>query len=134
MNPVRSIFVYGTLMPDQHNAYLWRRKAVATPAILTDFRLVSWHQRFPYAIPAKGEQTKGYLLTSNDMRSFNSMLNTLDRLEGYPHHYGRKLVEIQNGDEIVVAWVYTPLDPETYENDSPVADNDWASFVSHQTV
>jgi len=126
---MKPIFVYGSLMPNHWNAHLWEEDAIAMPATLDGFRLVSWHRNFPYAIPAEGERTKGYLVVC-DPDAYAMILQRLDRLEGVPHHYDRVSVLANLDGEQVEAWVYTPNDPDEYENDFRIPDNDWDTFLA----
>lgn len=124
---MKPIFVYGTLLPGCPNSDLWSGDATVVPAKLAGFRLVSWHGHFPYAIPADDEVTVGALLYP-DVTAYEWLLNRLDHLEGVPFHYDRREVVVQVGESFVVAWVYTPNDPEEYEEDRPIPNNDWFAF------
>lgn len=52
-------------------------------------------------------------------------MDRLDRLEGYPNFYNRKIVELENG---IKAWVYYIEEPEEWTKESDHIE-DWKVFL-----
>lgn len=105
-------FVYGTLLPEQPNFYLWRNAVQAImpatfePAILYDLG------SFPMLIEGTGEQVYGAVVTV-EPDQYVSTMTELDALEHYyPDNpdasiYERVLrtVQLKDGTQ-QVAWLY----------------------------
>jgi gamma-glutamylcyclotransferase (GGCT)/AIG2-like uncharacterized protein YtfP len=77
------VFVYGTLMPGHHNhaRCLQKRTTTETRAVINEIGLYR-SQFLPYAAPAPGRHTHGYLMTLPDDTYLRTM-HVLDQLEGY---------------------------------------------------
>lgn len=116
--------VYGTLRPKCGNDWLWKDMAVCIGSTTVDgYRLVT-NGSFPYAIPAEGQQIVVDLIAPSVEHA--AVLRTrLDRLEGYPDHYDRVLVQVTFDDAQINVWLYTPNDPYYIEDAVPVPGNDW---------
>lgn len=122
------IFVYGTLRPGWGNSRTWA--GIARPmhdglVTVDGYRLVS-NGAFPYAIPAEGETTTGCLIAP-DADCYDMALARMDHLEGVPHHYRRISVGVEMPNALMVAWLYTPADPEVYADLRSVPGNDWTA-------
>ena len=128
------VFVYGSLLRDLHNSYLLDNatcldfNATLNPAFdQHDFVLVSLGS-YPALTHAQGDEQpmtiKGELYAVDD-----DTLAMLDRLEGYPRFYDRKLLPIDTIDEACEieeeAWVYF-IDKLTRPR-KLVANGDWRS-------
>lgn len=105
--PQHNVFVYGTLMHDEHNhgvlqEYIHKKKARrAGFSTLTGYaKMYDTGMGFPAVVPSLGAQPaicgEKYLVN-------NACLAALDRLEGYPDLYNRTTVVLDSGD---TAWMY----------------------------
>jgi gamma-glutamylcyclotransferase (GGCT)/AIG2-like uncharacterized protein YtfP len=131
------IFVYGTLRPGWGNARLWQGRAepVLDGAVtVTGYRLTS-NGGFPYAIPHPGAVTVGCLIVPDDAE-YDRVLEQMDWLEGYPHHYDRVIVHaaLPEGRGFVEAWLYTPSDPARPARLPAVPGNDWTAAEAEAVV
>lgn len=77
------VFVYGTLMPGHHNHghCLRGQTTIETPAVVDEIGLFC-SATLPYAAPALGRLTHGYLVHLRKDTYANTM-RSLDLLEGY---------------------------------------------------
>lgn len=135
METERPIFVYGTLLPGQPNAYLWARAVLSQePAVLENGRLYDMGF-YPMLVETPGERVKGVALTLNPA-SYAAVLANLDELEGYnPQNpaqsaYRRECREVvlENGRRLH-AWVYVGQ-PHHINGQMPVAGGDWAAYAA----
>lgn len=92
---MKKVFVYGTLKRGHGNHRLLKdSKFLGEASIKSDMYSLG---AFP-AISGKGErEAYGEVFEVDE-----PTMERLDRLEGYPHFYNRKVVETQHG----TAWVY----------------------------
>ncbi len=115
------VFVYGTLRKGQYNHYLLNKARFIKDTRVDGFQMYS-RGFFPFLYEGEGSIIAE--LYEINQRIFFS----LDLLEGYPHHYQRKIVSDVNGDE---AWIYyfENRNNERYmSNGSYIESGDWLSF------
>jgi gamma-glutamylcyclotransferase (GGCT)/AIG2-like uncharacterized protein YtfP len=121
--------VYGTLRSGMGNDGLWRGLAEPISAgVVRGFRLVS-NESFPYALPAGADSEIVVEVIQPYEQYAEIVRRNLDRLEGYPSFYDRILVDVENDRGHATCWLYTPVDPERYEDLRPVHSNDWRAHV-----
>jgi gamma-glutamylaminecyclotransferase len=100
------VFVYGTLKRGFHNHSVMcraRGEFVCRGETVLHFPLVV--DGLPYLLntPGKGHQVEGEIYRVDSVDGWC----TLDRLEGHPSFYERRLIEIAGADgETYAAWVY----------------------------
>ncbi len=130
-------FVYGTLLPNQPNAYLWRGCETAVEnAIFRNGRLHDLGY-YPMLVKADSGTIKGQLIHTT-AETYTIIQSRFDALEGfdptYPTSsaYQRKPLEIHypNG-KTITAWAY--LGHTKYVAHAPlVEDGDWATYILKQ--
>jgi gamma-glutamylcyclotransferase (GGCT)/AIG2-like uncharacterized protein YtfP len=103
-----NVFAYGTFMTGYHN-HRYMKEYTPEKAILFNYRRI-WPEimGFPIIIEKKGASVKGELYKNvND-----TDLAKMDRLEGVPHFYTKRIVEviIIKGENNIQAIVYYPND------------------------
>lgn len=130
-----AVFVYGTLRPG-HGNHRWTvgdTPHTAEHGTLFDWLLLGALAPFPYAVPEPGATTIGDVLTFAP-EYWPHALAACDGLEGYPHHYDRRVVDVllDNG-RTVEAWVYTPADARRARSLTPVPGGDWTAHRSAVT-
>lgn len=107
-----NVFVYGTLMKDQGNSGLLR-SATYMGTTRTKERFALGDIGFPYAFPAEVVPEKYRKDLCHPVKGEVYMvhsaytLESLDHLEGYPQHYDRVVVELDNMSS---AWMYVQRD------------------------
>lgn len=130
-------FVYGTLLPDQPNFFLWGSDIVhMEPATLLGGRLhdMGYYPMLVTAVP--NETVQGMVITVEPAH-YEAVRQRLDELEGYdPENpeasgYQRRVVEIilANGRSLK-AWVYLG-NIELVQDKPIVADGNWATFAAN---
>jgi len=115
------VFVYGTLRKGQYNHYLLDKARFIKDTRVDGFQMFS-RGFFPFLYEGEGSIVAE--LYEINQRIFFS----LDLLEGYPHHYQRKIVSDVNGDE---AWIYyfeNRMNERYMSNGSYIESGDWLSF------
>jgi gamma-glutamylcyclotransferase (GGCT)/AIG2-like uncharacterized protein YtfP len=101
------VFVYGTLKSGYgNNEFHLGTSEFVGEAVVADATLMAVSS-FPGAIEAHGEHVKGEV-----WRVDEQTLARLDRLEGCPHMYERRLVPTKYGDAWMYFWV-SRLYPDT---------------------
>ena len=128
-------FVYGTLIPNQPNYYLWKD-------IITDIKngIIRNYQLFdmghyPMIVESEGNNVEGmlmYIKTEN----YDKITKIIDNLEGYnPENHGNcaynreiKNIELENG-ESEKAWIYIGSEAFVKEENA-VKDGNWVKHIS----
>ena len=132
MNP---FFVYGTLLPNQPNHYLWGKSIVSIEtAVFPHGRLYDMGH-YPMMIEQPHEVVKGKLITVNPS-VYDAITTTLDTLEGYDparptaSAYRRleRVVEVENG-RFVTAWLYLGQ-PKYVTGLHSIPSGDWGQHIS----
>lgn len=137
LDDVRSIFAYGTLRPGHgnHDWTVGHLRPRTRPGIVDNVSIVAPLPSFPYALDAVGEETFGDLLTFDD-EDWPEALASCDRLEGYPHHYDRRVVDALSGLDRIRAWLYiAPADRQAdlRRRFPPVPGNDYTAALGRLT-
>lgn len=129
-------FVYGTLLPDQPNFFLWGEDiAQMEPATFYGGRLYDMGF-YPMLIAAEAATAvHGQLITPHPAQ-YEAVCQRLDALEGYDPEqpelsdYQRKQVEVVGGDgRSQSAWVYLGQ-PEFVVDKAEVPGGSWAAYVA----
>jgi gamma-glutamylcyclotransferase (GGCT)/AIG2-like uncharacterized protein YtfP len=110
------VAVYGSLRKGMGNHGLLERNDAQ---LLSTERVTGWNMYslggFPYIEPGDG------VITIEVYAVPITAMQPLDRLEGYPSFYNRKLITTSKGD----AWVYYI---EDYDSSTPVPNGDWVAY------
>ncbi|MDC0527035.1 gamma-glutamylcyclotransferase, partial [Euryarchaeota archaeon] len=105
-------FVYGTLIPDQPNYYLWKDSIADTKnGIIKNYQLFDMGH-YPMILQSEGNNVHGMLMYVND-EDYEKITKIIDNLEGYnPENHGNSAynremrdIELKNG-ESEKAWIY----------------------------
>lgn len=111
------VFVYGTLREGQGNNYRITSdpgcKKIGTGETVRDdrFKMYGASACFPY-VTVESDDGTGTIVGDVYEVTLGAFASC-DRLEGYPHHYTREIVEVCIGEgRIVKAWMYVVHDTE----------------------
>jgi gamma-glutamylcyclotransferase (GGCT)/AIG2-like uncharacterized protein YtfP len=122
-----AVLAYGTLRPGEGNHGLIEDlRPEATTVEVPGYALTT-NGAFPYAVAALGEVTVATLLEFHP-DDWPEALRRMDRLEGYPSHYGRRVTSCFRAGERLTGWLYVPS--SDYAATRPrVPGNDWSAHV-----
>ena len=128
-----SVFVYGTLRPEQPNfmRYLSHEGAKLVQSDVytwPEFVLASINDFFP-AMVQPDEKNKEYVtaVVGDVFQVDSPTLRALDKLEGVPFHYQRQHITLANGMN-VQAYI---INPTRVPKDAPVIRHgDWVRYIS----
>ena len=130
-------FVYGTLLPNQPNAYFWGDAIVSQEtAVFPNGRLYDFGN-YPMLIEAGDLPVKG-MLVRVDEAQYKLVMLRLDGLEGYnptnptesDYVRAKRDVQLENG-RWQTAWVY--LGQLHFQPSIPIVkDGDWVAHVAHK--
>ena len=112
------VFVYGSLKRGFYNNY-WLRDAtfIREAKIRLPYQMIDMGD-YPALVPSKRKN----LIQGEIFKVTSPILKDLDRLEGVPNFYKRRITKFR-GDEV---WVYFLPDPEKYgDNLTPVPSGIW---------
>jgi len=133
---LRPFFVYGTLLPDQPNFFVWGEDiAHMEPATFRGGRLYDMGY-YPMLIAAEPDTAvHGQLITPHPAQ-YEAVCQRLDELEGYnaaqpeASEYQRQLVDVVVADgRSQSAWVYLGQ-PEWVADKPEVPGGSWAAYVA----
>lgn len=135
------VFVYGTLMPGEHNAAVAGTPLHATGATLAGFALYDLDpEGYPAIVEADvSSLVRGVVLTFTP-HAWTETLARLDRLEGLderPPLYVRTAVQVRTDRaELVSAWVYVYGRPDRLRGEGArlVPGGDWRSVRSRSRL
>ena len=128
-------FVYGTLIPDQPNYYLWKDSIANTKkGIVKNYELFDMGH-YPMIIQSEGNNVHGMLMYIEN-EDYNKITKIIDNLEGYnPENHGssaynRELrnIELENG-ELEKAWIYIGSE-EYVKKENTVKNGNWVKHIS----
>ena len=128
-------FVYGTLIPDQPNYYLWSDSIVSTKdGLIRNYQLFDMGH-YPMIVESKGNNVYGMLMYVKN-EDYTKVTKIIDNLEGYnPENHGSSAynremrdIELKDG-EIEKAWIY--IGSKEYVNkENKVKDGNWVKHIS----
>ena len=130
-------FVYGTLIPDQPNHYLWKDSITDTKKGITKNYQLFDMGHYPMIIKSEGSNVNGMLIYIKT-EDYDKITKIIDNLEGYnsENHgssaYNREIrdIELENG-ELEKAWIY--IGSEKYiKKENTVKDGNWISHISEK--
>tara|TARA_Y100001934_G_scaffold14032_1_gene17340 strand:- start:275 stop:742 length:468 start_codon:yes stop_codon:yes gene_type:complete len=128
-------FVYGTLIPDQSNYYLWSDSIVSTKNGLIKNHQLFDMGHYPMIVESKGNNVHGMLMYIKN-EDYTKVTKIIDNLEGYnPENHGssaynRELRDIELEEEkIEKAWIYIG-NKEYVNKENKVKDGDWVKHIS----
>ena len=129
-------FVYGTLLPEQPNYYLWKDSIERTSAArIKDCQLFDMGH-YPMLVQVEGKYVEGMLMyiKSDD---FGNVIKRIDNLEGYdPQNHGnsaynREMRDIELNGKVEKAWVYLGS-IEFINKERSVESGNWVQHVSEK--
>ena len=128
-------FVYGTLIPEQPNYYLWKDSIIGTKkGIIKNYQLFDMGH-YPMIVKSEGNNVHGMLMYIKD-EDYDKITKIIDNLEGYnPENHGssaynREMRDIQlEGGEIEKAWIYIGS-KEYVKEGNAVKDGNWVKHIS----
>ena len=128
-------FVYGTLIPDQPNHYLWKDSIINTKkGLIKNYQLFDMGH-YPMIIKSEGSNVNGMLIYIKT-EDYDKITKIIDNLEGYnPENHGSSAynreirdIELENG-ELEKAWIY--IGSEKYiKKENTVKDGNWVNHIS----
>ena len=128
-------FVYGTLIPNQPNYYLWKDSIVNTKkGIIKNYQLFDMGH-YPMIVKSEGNKVHGMLMYVKN-ENYGKITKIIDNLEGYnPEKHGSSAynreihdIELENG-ETEKAWIY--IGSEQYiSKKNAVKDGNWVKHIS----
>lgn len=129
-------FIYGTLLPDQPNYFLWESDIVAMePAVFSGGQLYDMGY-YPMLVTAVPPKTVHGMAVTVDPAQYQAVMQRLDALEGYnpdePEEsaYQRQVVAVILADgRSQQAWVYLG-DLALVQGKPVVPDGDWATYTA----
>ena len=132
-------FVYGTLIPDQPNYYLWKDSIVSTKdGLIKNYQLFDMGH-YPMIAESEGNNVYGMLMYVKN-EDYTKVTKIIDNLEGYnPENHGSSAynreirdIELKDG-EIEKAWIY--IGSKEYVNEeNAVKGGDWVKHISKKEV
>ena len=130
-------FVYGTLIPDQPNYYLWKDSIINTKkGLIKNYQLFDMGH-YPMIIELEGNNVSGMLMYIKT-EDYDQMARIIDNLEGYnPEKHGSSAynreirdIELENG-ELEKAWIYIGSE-EYVKKENKVKAGNWVKHVSEK--
>ena len=128
-------FVYGTLIPDQPNYYLWKDSIVNTKnGMIRNHQLFDMGH-YPMIVESEGNNVEGMIVYIKT-EDYSKITKVIDNLEGYnPENHGNcaynreiKNIELESG-ELVRAWIYIGSE-EYIDQEKTVPSGKWAKHMS----
>ena len=101
---LKKVFVYGTLKQGERNNYLLLdSKLIGKATSLFEMAMTNGTGHYPYCY---GEHPNGYEIEGEIYQVTDKIMETLDKLEGYPTHYTRKETLFVADTGVETAWIY----------------------------
>jgi gamma-glutamylcyclotransferase (GGCT)/AIG2-like uncharacterized protein YtfP len=128
-------FVYGTLIPEQPNYYLWKDSIRdAKRGIIKNHQLFNMGH-YPMIVESKGNNVHGLLMYIKT-EDYSKITKIIDNLEGYnPENHGSSAynremreIELENG-ETEKAWIYIGSE-EYISKENAVKGGNWVEHIS----
>jgi len=130
-------FVYGTLIPDQPNYYLWKDSIInKKKGLIKNYQLFDMGH-YPMIIELEENNVDGIVIYIKT-EDYDKITKIIDNLEGYnPERngssaYNREIrdIELEDG-ELVKAWIY--IGSEKYiQNENLVRGGNWVKHISEK--
>ena len=128
-------FVYGTLIPDQPNYYLWKDSIANTKeGMIKNYQLFDMGH-YPMIVESNGSTVYGMLMYIKN-EDYEKITKIIDNLEGYnPENHGSSAynreirdIELEDG-EIEKAWIYIGSE-EYISKEKAVKGGNWVEHIS----
>jgi gamma-glutamylcyclotransferase (GGCT)/AIG2-like uncharacterized protein YtfP len=128
-------FVYGTLIPEQPNYYLWKDSIITTKkGSIENYQLFDMGH-YPMITESNGKNVSGMLMYIKT-EDYDKITKIIDNLEGYnPENHGnsaynREIRDIKLEDgKLEKAWIY--IGTEKYiKKENAVKDGNWVKHIS----
>ena len=127
-------FVYGTLIPEQPNFYLWKNSIVATKkGLIQNYQLFDMGH-YPMIVESEGNNVHGMLIYIKN-EDYDKITKVIDNLEGYnPENHGssaykREIRDIEAENSLEKAWIYIGSE-EYVKKENVVKDGNWIKHIS----
>ncbi len=127
-------FVYGTLIPEQPNFYLWKNSIVATKkGLIQNYQLFDMGH-YPMIVESEGNNVHGMLMYIKN-EDYDKITKVIDNLEGYnPENHGssaykREIRDIEAENSLEKAWIYIGSE-EYVKKENVVKDGNWVKHIS----
>ncbi|MCP4422129.1 MAG: gamma-glutamylcyclotransferase [Chloroflexi bacterium] len=141
MNKIKPLpfFVYGTLLPNQPNFFLWESDIVRIEFASFNGGQLYDMGHYPMVVAAQGQTVQGMMMTVVDA-AYNVIQQRLDELEGFnpaqpeTSAYRRQsvYVTLANG-RLQQAWIY--MGQLQYVADKPIVPSgDWATYAAKKQI
>jgi len=136
-NPMERLpfFVYGTLIPDQPNYYLWKDSIVDTKkGLISNYQLFDMGH-YPMIVESEANNVYGMIMYIKN-EDYEKISKIIDNLEGYnPENHGSSAynremreIELENGEK-EKAWIYVGSE-EYISKENAVKDGNWVKHIS----
>jgi gamma-glutamylcyclotransferase (GGCT)/AIG2-like uncharacterized protein YtfP len=128
-------FVYGTLLPNQPNYYLWKDSiADSKNGIIRNYQLFDMGH-YPMIVESEGNNVEGMIVYIKT-EDYSKITKIIDNLEGYtPENHGNcaynretKIIELENR-ESEKAWIYIGSE-EYIKKENKVEEGNWVKYMS----
>ena len=128
-------FVYGTLLPNQPNYYLWKESITDTKnGIIPNYQLFDMGH-YPMIVKSEGNNVEGMIVYIKT-EDYSKITKIIDNLEGYtPENHGNcaynreiKNIELENR-ESEKAWIYIGSE-EYIKKENAVEGGNWVKHMS----
>ena len=130
-------FVYGTLIPDQPNYYLWEKSVINTESgLLKNYQLFDMGH-YPMIVESKGSNVEGILIEIKE-EHYENVTKIIDNLEGYePEKHGNsaytreiRQIDLENGN-VRDAWIC--IGSEDYiKKENIVMGGNWVKHIKQK--
>ena len=128
-------FVYGTLIPDQPNYYLWKDSIVDTKNGLIRNHQLFDMGHYPMIVESDGNNVYGMIMYIK-YEDYDKIIKVIDNLEGYnPENHGSSAynrvirdIELEDG-KIEKVWIYVGS-KEYVKEENAVKNGNWVKHIS----
>jgi len=139
VNPMEKLpfFVYGTLIPEEPNYYLWKDSIANTKNGLIRNHQLFDMGHYPMIIESDGNKVYGMIMYIKD-EDYDKIIKVIDNLEGYnPENHGSSAynrvirdIELEDG-KIEKAWIYVGS-KEYVKEENAVKNGNWVKHISRK--
>ena len=141
VNPMEKLpfFVYGTLIPEEPNYYLWRDSIANRKNGLIKSHQLFDMGHYPMIVESEGNNVYGMVMYIKD-EDYDKITKIIDNLEGYnPENHGSSAynreirdIELEDG-ETEKAWIYIGS-REYVKEENAVKNGNWVKHISKKKV